>query len=113
MPQHFSEDGRTNPLAWAFQCDSAHHNSFTKLMRYEGSLHREFSRALRELYLVQDERRAREAETKPQPPAPDPQPREPSSPEPRSTPDGGWIRDAPQNPAPKPSPGGPGRPRKQ
>jgi hypothetical protein len=120
MPQHFSEDERTNPLAWAFQCDSAGHNSFTKLMRYEGFLQREFSRSLRDLFKMQDERRAREAEAKPQPPAPDPQPREQSSPEPpanpktektkrsqfpepRDTPDGGWERDAPLNPDGNPS----------
>jgi hypothetical protein len=125
MPQQFSEDERTNPLAWAFQCDSAGHNSFTKLMRYEGFLQREFSRSLRDLFKMQDERRARlneaaEAETKPQPPAPDPQPREQSSPgapktkttnrsqfpEPRDTPDGGWERDAPLNPDENPTSGG-------
>jgi hypothetical protein len=127
MPQHFSEDERTNPLAWAFQCDSAGHNSFTKLIRYEGFLQRDFSRSLRDLFKMQDERRAREAEavreaeTKPQPPVPDPQPREQSSPEPpanpktektnrtqfpepRDTPDGGWVRDAPQDPTPAPLP---------
>jgi hypothetical protein len=62
MPQHFSEDERTNPLDWAFQCDSAHHNGFSKLIRYEGFLQREFSRSLRDLFKMQDERRAREAE---------------------------------------------------
>ena len=124
MPQHFSEDERTNPLAWAFQCDAAHHNAFSKLIRYEGFLQREFSRSLRDLFKMQDERRARESEeveTKPQPPAPDPQPREQSSPgapppnpkiektnrtqfpEPRNTPDGGWVRDAPQDPNRNPS----------
>jgi hypothetical protein len=124
MPQQFSEDERTNPLAWAFQCDSAHNNSFTKLMRYEGFLQREFSRSLRDLFKMQDERRARlneAAETNPQPPAPDPQPHEQSSPppapkkektnrtqfpEPRNTPDGGWVRDAPQDPDGNPSSGG-------
>ena len=142
MPPHFSEDERTNPLAWAFQCDAAHQNAFSKLMRYEGSLQREFSRALRDLFKMQDERRARlseaaeadgeaeatrEAETKPQPPAPEPQPREQSEPpapknkkanrtqfpDPRDTPDGGWMPNAPENPAPNPladAPEGPPKP---
>jgi hypothetical protein len=82
MPQHFSEDERTNPLAWAFQCDSAGHNSFTKLMRYEGFLQREFSRSLRDLFKMQDERRAREAEAKPQRAAPPPPPPPPTPPPP-------------------------------
>ncbi len=59
MPEPFSADSRTNPVAWAFQCDAARNNALTKLIRYEGFLQREFSRALRELYMMQDERRAR------------------------------------------------------
>ena len=83
MPQHFSEDERTNPLAWAFQCDAAHHNAFSKLIRYEGFLQRDFSRSLRDLYKMQDERRARlnevaeagrEAELNPGPQPPTPSP---------------------------------------
>jgi hypothetical protein len=62
MPEEFNKAGRSNPLAWSFHGDSAYYNSFNKLMRYEGFLQREFARALRELYLVQDERRARFAE---------------------------------------------------
>jgi len=62
MPEPFSADSRTNPVAWAFQCDAARNNALTKLIRYEGFLQREFSRALRELYMMQDERRARQSE---------------------------------------------------
>ena len=115
MPQQFSEDERTNPLAWAFQCDSAHNNSFTKLIRYESFLQREFSRSLRELYLMQDERRARQAEAAAAETAAREQSSPPANPksentnrsqfpEPRNTPDGGWVRDAPQDPTPNPLP---------
>jgi hypothetical protein len=115
MPQQFSEDERTNPLAWAFQCDSAHNNSFTKLIRYESFLQREFSRSLRELYLMQDERRARQAEAAAaetaarEQSAPEANPKSENAnrsqfPEPRNTPDGGWVRDAPKDPTPDPLP---------
>ena len=62
MPEQFNKAGRSNPLAWAFHGDSAYYNSFSKLMRYEGSLQREFSRALRDLSMLQADRRARQAE---------------------------------------------------
>ena len=67
MPEQFNKAGRSNPLAWSFHADSVAYNSFNKLMRYEGCLQREFSRALRELYIVQDERRARFAEAQARP----------------------------------------------
>lgn len=118
MPPQFTEDSRINPLAWAFQCDSARFNSFTKLIRYEGALQREFSRALRELFLVQDERRARQAETNPQPPACGREQTEPSAhleiknakrtqfPHPAGVPAGGGRPDQPLKPNGKPSSGG-------
>ena len=62
MPEQFNKAGRSNPMAWAFHGDSAYYNSFSKLMRYEGSLQREFSRALRDLSMLQADRRARLAE---------------------------------------------------
>ncbi|MGA2578502.1 MAG: hypothetical protein ABSH24_21015 [Bryobacteraceae bacterium] len=62
MPEQFNKAGRSNPLAWAFHGDSAYYNSFSKLMRYEGFLQREFSRALRDLSMLQADRRARLAE---------------------------------------------------
>jgi hypothetical protein len=62
MPDQFNKAGRSNPLAWAFHGDSAYYNSFSKLMRYEGFLQREFSRALRDLSMLQADRRARLAE---------------------------------------------------
>jgi hypothetical protein len=62
MPEQFNKAGRSNPLAWAFHGDSAYYNSFSKLMRYEGCLQREFSRALRDLSMLQADRRARLAE---------------------------------------------------
>jgi hypothetical protein len=98
LPEQYNKEGHTNPLAWAFHSDSKYYNSFSKLIRYEGFLQREFSRALRELYMTQEERRARlaeaaaaeaeaasaegeAAETQPQPPVPDPRPHEQSSPQ--------------------------------
>ena len=62
MLERYKQEGRTNLLAWAFHSDAKYSNSFSKLIRYEGFLQREFSRALRELYMMQDERRARLAE---------------------------------------------------
>jgi hypothetical protein len=62
MPEQFNKAGRSNPLAWAFHGDSAYYNSFSKLMRYEGFLQREFSRALRDLSMLRADRRARLAE---------------------------------------------------
>ena len=62
MPEQFNKAGRSNPLAWAFHGDSAYYNSFSKLMRYEGFLQREFSRALCDLSMLQADRRARLAE---------------------------------------------------
>ena len=77
MLERYKQEGRTNLLAWAFHSDAKYSNSFSKLIRYEGFLQREFSRALRELYMMQDERRARlaeaaarNAETEPSEPAP-------------------------------------------
>jgi hypothetical protein len=122
MPQQFSEDERTNPLAWAFQCDSAHNNSFTKLIRYEGFLQREFSRSLRDLFKMQDERRARQAKPpklnpSPQPPTPSPasKARPHGQPKNRKNESNPISRapqhprrrlgaDAPQDPTPNPSP---------
>jgi hypothetical protein len=112
MPQHFSEDERTNPLAWAFQCDSAGHNSFSKLIRYEGFLQREFSRSLRDLYKMQDERRAREAEAAKAPPA-NPKKentKQTQSPDPTNAPNGPVAPDPPQNSSPNPLPGRRGGP---
>ena len=62
MPEKYNKEGRTNPLAWSFHQDSKYYNSFSKLIRYEGFLQREFSRALRELRMMQEDRRARQAE---------------------------------------------------
>jgi hypothetical protein len=62
MPEQFNKAGRSNPLAWAFHGDSAYYNSFSKLMRYEGCLQREFSRALRDLSMLQADRRVCQAE---------------------------------------------------
>jgi hypothetical protein len=62
MPEQFNKAGRSNTLAWAFHGDSAYYNSFSKLMRYEGFLQREFSRALCDLSMLQADRRARLAE---------------------------------------------------
>jgi hypothetical protein len=91
MPEKYNKEGRTNPMAWSFHQDSKYYNSFSKLIRYEGFLQREFSRALRELRMMQDERRARDAEaaaakseaaeTQPRPLTPDPRPREQSPPQ--------------------------------
>src|SRR5580658_6500825 len=122
MPERFNLDGRLDPKALSFHNDSKYYNSFTKLIRYEGALQREFSRAMRDLRLLQEDRR--KAETQPQPPVLNPQPREQSSPQPpeaRNTnrtqfpgaadPSGrqndATPLDPPQNPDPNPSPGGP------
>ena len=61
LPEQYNKEGRTNPLAWYFHSDAKYFNSFSKLIRYEGFLQREFSRVLRDLYLMQNERRARHA----------------------------------------------------
>jgi hypothetical protein len=140
MPDHFSQDGCTNPLAWAFQFDCARQNSFSKLIRYEGFLQREFSRALRDLSELQKERRVRTAEAEaarsqaaeaaanpaenaagatprdPQAPASNPKTEKTNRtqfPEPRDTPDGGRVRDAPQNPNAHTLPGDIGDPPKR
>jgi hypothetical protein len=120
MPEKYNKEGRTNPLAWAFHQDSKYYNSFSKLIRYEGFLQREFSRALRELQMLQDERRARLAEAEAASSEPEAPPSYPKAektkrtqfPEPRSAPDGGWVRDAPQNPDANPFPGDLGDPPK-
>ena len=44
IPEDHNKDGRINPLDWAFQADSASQKSFSKLIRYEGFLQREFPR---------------------------------------------------------------------
>jgi len=62
LPEQYNKEGRTDPKAWAFYSDAKYYNAFSKLIRYEGFLQRESSRALRELFMVQDERRARLAE---------------------------------------------------
>ena len=82
MPDQFNKAGRSNPLAWAFHGDSAYYNSFSKLMRYEGSLQREFSRALRDLSMLQADRRARlaESQAEAEAEAAETEPRQPDSP---------------------------------
>jgi hypothetical protein len=82
MPEQFNKAGRSNPLAWAFHGDSAYYNSFSKLMRYEGSLQREFSRALRDLSMLQADRRARlaESQAEAEAEAAETEPRQPDSP---------------------------------
>jgi hypothetical protein len=62
IPEEYNKEDRTNPLAWAFHADSTRYNSFSKLMRYESFLQREFSRALRELFILRDDHRIRLAE---------------------------------------------------
>jgi hypothetical protein len=62
MPKEFNKTGRTNPLAWAFYSDAKYYNAFSKLIRYESALQREYSRALRDLDIIQNNRRARQAE---------------------------------------------------
>ena len=59
LPKQYNKEGRTDPKAWAFYSDAKYYNAFSKLIRYEGFLQREFSRALRDLYATQEERRAR------------------------------------------------------
>ncbi|MGA2577025.1 MAG: hypothetical protein ABSH24_13475 [Bryobacteraceae bacterium] len=126
MPEQFNKAGRSNSLAWAFHGDSAYYNSFSKLMRYEGFLQREFSRALRALSMLQADRRARLAEPEPaasphaehagaaetepgQPDSPAPNPKAENAkrtqfPEPDALPNVGIAPDPPQNPDPHPSP---------
>ena len=110
IPADRNKDGHINPLAWAFHADSVAYNSFNKLVRYEGFLQREFSRALRELYLVQDERRARFAEAEAEAAAheaetPPPNPKTEKTnrtqfPEPSGAPNRVAPPDPPQNPQP-------------
>jgi len=122
MPDRFEESG-TDPLAWAFNYDAANSNSFTKLIRYEGFLQREFSRALRDLRMIQDERRARLAEaaaaeaeaaaaeaasSQPEAPAPAPKTEKTNRtqfPGATGAPDGGAQPDQPLNTNRNPSPG--------
>ena len=117
LPEKYNQQGLTDPMAWAFYSDAKYYNAFSKLARYEGFFQREFSRALRELYAMQDERRARQAEAaqaaSSQPETPPLTPKSEKTnrtqfPEPRNTPDGGWVRDAPQDPTPDPFPNGSG-----
>ena len=106
-------------MAWAFNYDAAQHNSFSKLIRYEGFLQREFSRALRDLYMMQDDRRARladapasDAEAAPsEPEAPPAAPKTEKTkrtqfPDGTGAPDGGAQPDQPLNPNRNPSSGG-------
>jgi len=128
VPEDRNQEGRMNPLAWAFEADSASHNTFTKLMRYEGALQREFSRALRELHMLQKERlaeaaaaaksEAEAAETAPSHPEVPPadtkkETKRTQSPTATGAPNGAFTTDPPQNPAPGSAPsrsgGGPER----
>jgi hypothetical protein len=122
MPEQFNKEGSTNPMAWAFNYDAAQHNSFSKLIRYEGFLQREFSRALRDLYMMQDERRARQADAacaqveaaEAAPSEPEAPPTAPKTektkrtqfPEGAGATDGGAHPDRPLNPNRNPSSGG-------
>ena len=122
MPDQFNKAGRSNPLAWAFHGDSAYYNSFSKLMRYEGFLQREFSRALRDLSMLQADRRARLAEAEPasqtepcQPDSPAENPKIEKAkrsqfPTSSDTPNGAIPPAPPHNPTPNPVPGRPGVP---
>src|ERR1039457_1505353 len=105
-------------MAWAFNYDAAQHNSFSKLIRYEGFLQREFSRALLALYMMQDDGRARladapasDAEAAPsEPEAPPAAPKTEKKkrtqfPDGTGAPDGGAQPDQPLNPNRNPSSG--------
>src|ERR1022692_2050191 len=111
MLERYKQEGRTNLLAWAFHSDAKYSNSFSKLIRYEGFLQREFSRALRELYMMQDERRARLAEAaarnaETEPSEPETPPATPKTEKTKRTqfpgssgvPNGGCTPNQPQNP---------------
>jgi len=123
LPEQYNKEGRTNPLAWYFHSDAKYFNSFSKLIRYEGFLQREFSRVLRDLYLMQNERRARQAEAEAaqaeaaaeaasnQPEAPPAAPKtekRTQSPAPTGVPNASAQPDQPQKPGPNPSSGGGG-----
>ncbi len=58
MPERYNQQGRSDPLAWAFKISCARGDKFLKLARYESHLQREISRCLRELLKLKADRRA-------------------------------------------------------
>ena len=53
LPEQFNQQGRTDPLAWAFHVNCMQGDHFSRLARYEAHLQRDFSRCLRELQKLQ------------------------------------------------------------
>jgi hypothetical protein len=103
MPEQFNLDGRLEPKAWSFHNDSKYYNSFTKPIRYEGALQREFSRALRELRLLQEDRRASQAKPPDPPETPETKKNRtqfPDAADPSARENKAALPDPPQNPAP-------------
>jgi len=62
LPECFNQQGRTDPLAWAFHVNCVQGDEFSRLARYEAHLQRDFSRCLRELQKLKADRQA-ETET--------------------------------------------------
>ena len=53
LPGQFNQQGRTDPMAWAFHVNCMQGDHFSRLARYEAHLQRDFSRCLRELQKLQ------------------------------------------------------------
>jgi hypothetical protein len=63
LPAGFNQDGRADPLAWAFLND--HYGVLDRLGRHESRLQREYTRCLADLQKLQALRKKESVETKP------------------------------------------------
>ena len=66
MPDKNNEDGRADPLAWAYQIDGSGGNGLLdRLARYEGRIRSEYSRCLKDLQTLQAARKKSLVQTNP------------------------------------------------
>ena len=65
LPEHLNQDGRADPLAFAYHFDCSDHQVLDRLSRYESRIQREYSRCLQDLQKLQAARKKEIVETNP------------------------------------------------
>ena len=65
MPEQLNQDGRADPLAFAYHFDCSEEQVFDRLSRYESRIQRDYSRCLKDLQTLQAARKKEIIQTNP------------------------------------------------
>ena len=65
MPEQLNQDGRADPLAFAYHFDCSEEQVFDRLSRYESRIQRDYSRCLKDLQTLQTARKKEIIQTNP------------------------------------------------